>query len=62
MRILVLNGSPAGEDSITLFTVKYLNKLFPEEVFETLHVGQRIRQYEKSFQEAGEELLILIDS
>ena len=57
MRILVLNGSPAGEDSITLFTVKYLNKLFPEEVFETLHVGQRIRQYEKSFQEAGEELL-----
>ena len=57
MRILVLNGSPAGEDSITLFTVKYLNKLFPEEVFETLHVGQHIRQYEKSFQEAGEELL-----
>ena len=57
MRILVLNGSPAGEDSITLFTVKYLEKLFPEEVFETLHVGQRIRQFEKDFREAGEKLM-----
>ena len=57
MRILVLNGSPAGEDSITLFTVKYWEKLFPEEVFETLHVGQRIRQFEKDFREAGEKLM-----
>ena len=57
MRVLVLNGSPSGEDSVTLFTVKYLEKLFPKVVFETLHVGQRIRQFEKDLSEAGEKLL-----
>ena len=56
MRVLVLNGSPAGEDSITLFTVKYIEKKFPEVTFETLHVGQRIRQMEKDFSEARAQL------
>ena len=56
MRALVLNGSPLGENSITLFTVKYLEKRFPDVTFETLHVGQRIRQYEKDFTAAGERL------
>ena len=57
MKVLVLNGSPSGEDSITLFTVKYLEKLFPEVIFETLHVGQRIRQFEKDLSQAEEKLL-----
>ena len=56
MQVLVLNGSPAGEDSITLFTVKYIEKKFPGVTFETLHVGQRIRQYERDFAAAGERL------
>ncbi len=56
MRVLVLNGSPAGEDSITLFTVRYLEKRFPHAAFETLHVGQRIRQFERDFSEAREKL------
>ena len=56
MRVLVLNGSPAGEDSITLFTVKYLEKRFPDVGFETLHVGQRIRSFEKDFAPAKEKL------
>ncbi len=56
MRVLTLNGSPAGEDSITLFTVKYLEKRFPDVSFETLHVGQRIRSFEKDFAEAREKL------
>ena len=56
MRVLVLNGSPTGEDSITLFTVRYIEKKFPGVTFETLHVGQRIRQYERDFAEAGERL------
>ena len=56
MRVLVLNGSPAGEDSVTLFTVKYIEKKFPEVTFETLHVGQRIRHYEKDFSEAWDKL------
>ena len=57
MKVLVLNGSPSGEDSITLFTVRYLEKLFPEVIFETLHVGQRIRQLEKDLSQAEEKLL-----
>ena len=47
MNILVLNGSPAGKDSITLFTVLYIQKHFPEHHFEILHVGQQIRKMEK---------------
>ena len=56
MRILVLNGSPKGENSITLQTVRYLEKRFPEETFDVLHVGQRIRHTEKDFSEAEKAL------
>ena len=43
MRILVLNGSPKGKNSITLQTVEYLKILFLQHEWETLHVGQKIR-------------------
>ena len=49
MKIVVLNGSPAGENSITLYTVKFIQKHFQSCEFEVLHVGQRIRAYEKDF-------------
>jgi len=49
MNILVLNGSPKGEYSITLQTVRYLEKRHPELNFTVLHVGQRIRSLEKDF-------------
>jgi len=52
MKILVLNGSPKGEYSITLQTVNYLAKLHPEHTFEVLHVGQRIKTLEKDFSPA----------
>ena len=57
MRILVLNGSPKGENSITLQTVCYLEKRFPEETFDVLHVGQRIKSIEKDFSHAEAALL-----
>ncbi len=57
MRILVLNGSPKGENSITLQTVHLLEKRFPEETFEVLHVGQRIKALEKDFAKAEEALV-----
>ena len=57
MKILVCNGSPAGKNSITLQTVEYLKALFPEPVFDILHVGQKIRTIEKDFREAREKLL-----
>ena len=47
MHILVLNGSPKGEYSITLQTVRYLQKKYPGHDFEVLHVGQKIKSLEK---------------
>ena len=34
MNILVLNGSPSGENSITLYTVHYIEQKFPDCTFE----------------------------
>lgn len=44
LNILVLNGSPKGEYSITLQTVNYLKLFFPEQNFETYHVGTKLRR------------------
>ena len=57
MRILILNGSPSGEHSITLQTMRFIQKYFPKQKYEVLHVSQRIRMYEKDFSEAREALL-----
>ena len=56
MKILVLNGSPAGKDSITLQTVEYLKVFYTEHDYETLHVGQQIRSFEKDFTKAKDAL------
>ena len=56
MKILVLNGSPKGRESITFQTVRYLMQRFPSETFTTLHVGQRIKSIERDFAEAQEAL------
>lgn len=53
MNILVLNGSPKGEYSITLQTVRFLEKLHPEHTFEVLHVGRQIKSFEKDFTKAS---------
>ena len=52
MKILVLNGSPKGDYSITLQTSIYLSKLHPEHQFGFLNVGQSIKSLEKDFSEA----------
>ncbi len=56
MNILVLNGSPKGEYSITLQTVRFLELLNPKHKFIILHVGQKIRSLEKDFSTAKEEI------
>ena len=56
MHILVLNGSPKGKNSITLQTVRYIEKLCKHQTFEILHVGQRIKALEKDFSPAKEAL------
>lgn len=52
MKIAVINGSPKGKYSITLQTVRYLERKYPEHEFAVLHAGQRIKALEKDFTEA----------
>ena len=52
MKISVINGSPKGQYSITLQTVVYLQKKYPEHEFSVIHAGQKIKAYEKDFTEA----------
>ena len=52
MNILILNGSPKGENSITLQTVRFLELLSKKHTFTVLHVGQKIRTFEQNFSEA----------
>ena len=52
MNILVLNGSPKGENSITLQTVRYLEKKYGLTNLEVLHAGQKIKALEKNFSPA----------
>ncbi len=56
MKIVVLNGSPAGKNSVTLQTVNYMQALNPGHEFEVLHVGQQIRSMEKNFGPCKESL------
>ncbi len=52
MKIAVINGSPKGKYSITLQTVLYLERKYPEHQFEVIHAGQKIKAFEKDFSEA----------
>ncbi len=56
MKILVINGSPRGKNSITLQTVLYLQKVYPKHDFTILNVGQKIKQYKKDFTEIDQAI------
>ncbi len=56
MNILILNGSPAGDDSITLQTVRYIQKLFPGHEWAQLNVAPKLKALERDFSEAREKL------
>ena len=56
MKIAVINGSPKGKYSITLQTVLYLQRKFPEHEFCVLDAGQKIKSLEKDFSKAKELL------
>jgi len=47
MKITVLNGSPKGENSVTLQYIEYLKKRNSDDTFVIFHVGQKIRQYKR---------------
>lgn len=47
MRVLVLNGSPKGKKSVTLCSIKFLEKVFSKDEFSVFDVGQQIRAFER---------------
>ena len=47
MKIVILNGSPKGDISVTMQDVAYLKKKFPEHIFETVNVAHEIKKIEK---------------
>lgn len=51
MKILVINGSPRGKNSVTLFTTRYLQKHFPNDEFLIIDVASKINLLEKDFSE-----------
>ena len=52
MKIAVINGSPKGQYSITLQTVLYLQRKYPEHEFCVCNAGAKIKALEKDFTEA----------
>ena len=60
MKILVLNGSPKGELSITLQYVRFIQKKFPQHEMKVFHVSQIIKKLERdemAFQEIINEVI-----
>ena len=47
MKITVLNGSPKGEESVTMQYVHFIQQQFPQHELNILHVTQRLRKLEK---------------
>jgi len=47
MNIVVLNGSPKGDLSISMAYFKYIQSQFPNHNYKTFHVGQMIKKIEK---------------
>ena len=59
MRIVVLNGSPKGDLSITLQYVLLIRKKFPEHQFKVFNIAQEIRKLERdesAFKEVIDEV------
>ena len=56
MHFLIVNGSPKGENSITLQTSLYLEKRRPEHRFTVLDAGHRLPYWEKHPDEAAEQM------
>src|SRR5664279_5729189 len=47
MKIVVLNGSPKGDVSVTMQYVNFLAKKYPQHEFQTVNISQRIKAIEK---------------
>lgn len=59
MKIVVLNGSPKGDTSVTMQYVHFLQKTFPQHEMKIMNISQRIQAIEKdekTFQEIIHEI------
>ena len=56
MKTVIVNGSPQGNDSITLYTMLYIEKNFPDIEFEILQPGRQIRKMEQDFSQCRASL------
>ncbi len=56
MHILVINGSPSGDSSITLQTALFLEQSFKEHSFSYINAASKIRYYEQHFDEVKPQL------
>ena len=56
MKILIVNGSPRGDYSVTLQTCKYLEILNDEHEFQVINAGQTIKKLQRDFAPAAELL------
>ncbi len=48
MQIVVINGSPKGQNSVTVHSAYYLEKVYAQHHFTYFDVGQKIRVFEKN--------------
>ncbi|MCI8357197.1 MAG: iron-sulfur protein [Lachnospiraceae bacterium] len=47
MKVLVINGSPKGKNSVTYQTIRFLQRKFPKDEFEVIHAGAQIHALEQ---------------
>ncbi len=59
MKITVLNGSPKGDESVTMQYVQFIQKKFPQHELKILNISQKIKKLEndeKAFKEIIDEV------
>ncbi|WP_238904172.1 NAD(P)H-dependent oxidoreductase [Clostridium sp. YIM B02506] len=54
MKIIVLNGSPKGDISVTMQYIKYIQKKFPKHELNIINIAQQINKLEKDLNFFGE--------
>ena len=60
MKLVILNGSPKGNESVTMQYIQYIQKKFPEHEYQILNVAQQVKKLEKDenkFQNIINEML-----
>ncbi|WP_333886710.1 NAD(P)H-dependent oxidoreductase [Clostridium sp.] len=47
MKILILNGSPKSEKSVTMHSIRYIEQTYKEHEFQYVHIIKKIKKYEE---------------